>query len=130
VKEVWEVACGEYSDRYTAAVCSSEEQANGVAVKVGGYVGGVTEFWEPEDGIPPYRPIYTAIVRPGRDSSQPVDVTIHTEPVDVDAPPPTPKVVPSSGGRAYPWARAENYTSADEAERDARAALTALLAAP
>lgn len=128
MKTVWQVEAGEYSDRYTMAVCATEEQAMGVAVKLGGYVGGTVELWEPEDGIPPYKPIYTVIVRPGRDSSRPIEVTVQADPVEVDAVP-TPRVTTSPQGPKYPWARAERYLSAEEGERAARDALAEIVAA-
>lgn len=128
VRQVWEVCQGEYSDRYTAAVCSSEQQAMGVAIKLGhgAYVGSAVDLWEPEDGIPPYRAIYTVIVRPGRDSGRPLDISVHQSPIPVDAELPRPNVATSSATRVYRWARAENYTSAEEAEAAARAAFEEL----
>lgn len=128
MKKLWEVTCGEYSDAFTAAVCSSEEQAMGVAVKVGGYVSGTVEFWEPDDGIPPYRPLYHCIVRTGADSHKPLDVDARSEPIglDVTPPPPTVRTGPGPNPHGFRWAVAENYLDATEAERDARAAYEAL----
>lgn len=119
MREVWLVEGGEYSDRYVHSVCSSYEQACGVAVMNGLYESGAVQMWEPGDEIPPFKLLHTCIIRPGPDSTHPVDVDFQTRPVAVDYVT-EPKVVESPFG--YHWVRSEDYPTAAAAEEAARAA--------
>jgi hypothetical protein len=119
VRKVWIVMGGEYSGKYVEAVCSSYEQACGVAVMNDLYEDGAVEMWEPDDEIPPFKLLHTCIVRPGRDSTRPIDVDHGSRPVAVDYVA-EPRVVETPTG--YLWVRAEGYPTAEEAEAAARAA--------
>jgi hypothetical protein len=121
VKEVWLVEGGEYSDRYVDSVCSSYEQACGVAVMKGLYETGPIEMWEPDDEIPPFKLLHTCLVRQGRDSARPIDVVPQSSPVAVDHAA-APKIAISDTSYNYHWVRAENYPTAEEAEAAALAA--------
>lgn len=123
MRQVWKVSYGEYSDYGVYAVCSSYEQACGVAVKHGMCAEPEPiELWEQEDGMPPFKAVHHCIARRGRDSSRPIDIDHSSEPIAVDAPWPEPELNLSAPENVYRWVNARSHRSAEEAERVAVAA--------
>lgn len=129
MKEVWLVSSGAYSDYSVMAVCSSHEQACGVAVLHGWDEDGTVEMWEEADGIPPFRLLHSCLVRVGRDSHTPLDVSFSSRAVAVDAPNPLPSINAAPPTNPWKWVQAKDYPSKEEAESAARQAYAELRSA-
>lgn len=131
-RQVWVVIdTGSGDDEFPLAVCSSHEQAVGVAAsltepgQMASAMPEPVELWEPDDGVPPYVTLYTCAIYeefgygPGdMESGRPPGRRAHFQrSVSIYAADRAPGPEVSANEGRHVWA--QDFPTAEEAERAA-----------